>query len=203
VSCGWRGPRRERVCREVQRKASSIAPAASVSRRPARARNVRQVALSTSSAAQTLRGCERPHRLEHSLRRSLTLCASTATLCLAIGAPLAPLTVSSAAAATMGPLPPGRCGPPADTVPPQITSLTLNRSAVDVANGPNTVVVTAGAVDTSGSSVSGVRHIKVSMARESGRPSPRNSRWRAALLPTARGAELFTFLRSRATALGA
>jgi hypothetical protein len=68
----------------------------------------------------------------------------------------------------MDPLPPGWCGPPADTVPPQITSLTLNRSAVDVANGPNTVKVTAGAVDTSGSAVSGVHHIKVTMARGRG-----------------------------------
>jgi hypothetical protein len=98
------------------------------------------------------------------MRRSLTLCASTATLCLAVCAPLAPQTISSAAAAIPGPLP-GRCGASADTVPPQITSLMLTRSTVDVANGSNTVGVTAGAIDTSGSDVSGARHIKVTMAR--------------------------------------
>jgi hypothetical protein len=100
------------------------------------------------------------------MRRSLTLCASTATLCLAVGAPLAPQVISSASAATMDPSPPGRCGPPADTVPPQVTSLTLSRSAVDVAHGPNTVGVIARATDTSGSAVaSGVKVFLVTLAR--------------------------------------
>lgn len=57
------------------------------------------------------------------------------------------------------------CAPPADTVPPQITSLTFSRQSVDLEHGSRTVTVTADATDTSGNGApSGVRSIDVDVS---------------------------------------
>jgi hypothetical protein len=54
------------------------------------------------------------------------------------------------------------CAPPADTVPPQISSLTFSRDTVDLNSGSRKVTFTAHATDTSGDgSASGVRRIVI------------------------------------------
>jgi hypothetical protein len=53
------------------------------------------------------------------------------------------------------------CAPPADTVPPQLTSLTLSTHTIDLSNGPRSVTVTAHATDSAAGIASGVRDIDV------------------------------------------
>jgi hypothetical protein len=53
------------------------------------------------------------------------------------------------------------CAPPADTVPPQLTSLTFSTHTIDLANGPHSVRVTAHATDSAAGVASGVRDIQV------------------------------------------
>ena len=56
--------------------------------------------------------------------------------------------------------PPSLCAPAADTVAPQVSSLTFSTHSVDLTTGPRSVRVTAHAVDTSGGGVaSGVKRI--------------------------------------------
>jgi hypothetical protein len=54
------------------------------------------------------------------------------------------------------------CAPPADTVPPQVTGLTVSTQTVDLNSGSRTVTITADASDTSGNgAASGVKSIFV------------------------------------------
>jgi hypothetical protein len=87
-------------------------------------------------------------------RSSLTAVAVVAVAAvtpLAAGAP--------AVAAT--PLVSRLCAPPADTVPPQLTSLTFSTHTIDLTHGPRKVTVTAHATDTAAGVASGVRDIEV------------------------------------------
>ena len=57
------------------------------------------------------------------------------------------------------------CGHPADTVPPQISSVTFSSQTVDTTNGAMTVTLTADAVDTAtGGAGSGVKHLDAFLA---------------------------------------
>jgi hypothetical protein len=68
-----------------------------------------------------------------------------------------PLVAGGAAAVAA---PPSLCAPPADTVAPQVSSLTFSTHSVDLTTGPRGVRVTAHAVDTAGGAVaSGVKRI--------------------------------------------
>jgi hypothetical protein len=53
------------------------------------------------------------------------------------------------------------CAPPADTVPPQLTSLTFSTQTIDLANGPHSVTLTAHATDSAAGVASGVQDIEV------------------------------------------
>ena len=79
-----------------------------------------------------------------------------AALSIATAAVLTPLLPMTAAHAA------GLCSPPADTVPPQVSLVTINRQSVDLDTGSRRVVVTADATDTSGNGAgSGVTDIEV------------------------------------------
>jgi hypothetical protein len=70
---------------------------------------------------------------------------------------LLPLIVSTPAAVAGVKL----CGHPADTVPPQISSLTFSSQTVDTTHGPTSMTLTADASDTAtGGPGSGVKHIE-------------------------------------------
>jgi hypothetical protein len=54
------------------------------------------------------------------------------------------------------------CAPPADTVAPQVTGLTLSKATVDLNSGSRKITVTADAIDTSGNGTpSGVKQVYV------------------------------------------
>jgi hypothetical protein len=77
---------------------------------------------------------------------------------VAAAAILAPLWAAAPASAA------SLCAPPADTVAPQITSLTLSTPSVDLNSGSRVVTITAGAIDTSGNgTASGVKAIQVEL----------------------------------------
>lgn len=91
-------------------------------------------------------------------RHSLVL---TSLVALATLVPLAPGTPAAAASRL--------CGPPADTVAPQVSNVTFNTDAVDVTNGPASVTVTARATDTATSSAgSGVKRVIVGVGSRHG-----------------------------------
>jgi hypothetical protein len=70
------------------------------------------------------------------------------------------MTPLVAGGATAVAAPPSLCAPPADTVAPQVTSLTFSTHSVDLTTGPRTVRVTAHAIDTSGGGVaSGIKRL--------------------------------------------
>jgi hypothetical protein len=78
---------------------------------------------------------------------------ATGVAATAVLMPLVPATPANAASL---------CAPPADTVPPQISSVTFSRQSVDLTTGPRTVTVTADATDSSGNgAASGVKRISV------------------------------------------
>src|SRR3569623_783119 len=63
-------------------------------------------------------------------------------------------------------LPPtGYCAPPADTVPPAITGVSLSRGSIDLTHTPQTLNVTVQAEDKSVGVISGVHSIIVSIFR--------------------------------------
>jgi hypothetical protein len=56
------------------------------------------------------------------------------------------------------------CAPPADTVPPQVTGLTLSKATVDLNSGSRKVTIAADAIDTSGNgTASGVKQVYVEL----------------------------------------
>jgi hypothetical protein len=57
------------------------------------------------------------------------------------------------------------CAPPADTVPPQLTSLTFNRTTIDRSSGQRSVTVTAHATDTAAAVPSGVSDIEIDFSQ--------------------------------------
>lgn len=70
------------------------------------------------------------------------------------------MLIVAAAAATSAPA--SLCGPPADTVPPQVTALSFSKSTVGLNSSSRTVTITAHATDSSGDGVaSGVKHVLV------------------------------------------
>jgi hypothetical protein len=90
-------------------------------------------------------------RIWRSSLTAIAVVAVAAVTPLAAGAP--------AAAAT--PLVSRLCAPPADTVPPQLTSLTFSTKTIDLTNGPRRVTVTAHATDTAAGVASGVQDIEL------------------------------------------
>jgi hypothetical protein len=58
------------------------------------------------------------------------------------------------------------CAPPADTVPPQLTSLTFSTRTIDLTNGPRSVTVTAHATDSAAGIASGVQDIDVEFSAQ-------------------------------------
>jgi hypothetical protein len=82
-----------------------------------------------------------------------------ATTGIVAAAAITPMAAGGAAHAAIS-----YCAPPADTVPPQVSSLTLSTQSVDVAGGPATVIVTAHATDTAANdAASGVKRIDVDL----------------------------------------
>jgi hypothetical protein len=68
------------------------------------------------------------------------------------------------------------CGPPADTVPPQVTDVSLSPASVDVTDGPASVTVTVDATDTAADgSGSGIKRLQVSARGPHGFASTRLS----------------------------
>jgi hypothetical protein len=88
------------------------------------------------------------------LRSSLT---TIAVVAVAAVTPLAAGAPAVAATPSVSRL----CAPPADTVPPQLTSLTLSTDTIDLAHGPSTVTVTAHASDAAAGIASGVGDIEL------------------------------------------
>ncbi|MBV9486180.1 MAG: hypothetical protein JO246_09010 [Frankiaceae bacterium] len=90
-------------------------------------------------------------RADRSARRTLT----ASGLILAAGlTPLAGTTPAAAASRL--------CGPPADTVPPQISQVSMSTDAVDVTDAPATVTMTVDATDTSATEpASGIKTVFV------------------------------------------
>jgi hypothetical protein len=58
------------------------------------------------------------------------------------------------------------CAPPADTVPPQLTSLHFSTHTIDLTNGPRSLKVTAHATDSAAGVASGVRDIDVEFSSQ-------------------------------------
>lgn len=91
-------------------------------------------------------------------RRWLARTAGVGVLAAAAVAPLA--MTPSALGATQAPA--SLCGPPADTVPPQVTSLSFSKTTVNLNSASRTVTITAHATDSSGHGVaSSVKHLLV------------------------------------------
>jgi hypothetical protein len=91
-------------------------------------------------------------------RRSLTaitVVAVAAVTPLAAGAPAVATTPSVSRL----------CAPPADTVPPQLTSLTFSRTSLDLSKGRGSVTVTAHATDTAAGVASGVQDIEIEFSQ--------------------------------------
>jgi hypothetical protein len=91
-------------------------------------------------------------------RSSLT---AIAVVAVAAVTPLAAAAPAVAAAPSISRL----CAPPADTVPPQLTSLTFNTTTIDLSKGVRSVTVTAHATDTAAGVASGVADIEIDLSQ--------------------------------------
>jgi hypothetical protein len=96
------------------------------------------------------------------MERFITRLASrTVAVGVVAAACIAPPVLSAPAASATT----NRCGPPADTVPPKVTSLSLSNSTVNLDHGSRVVAITAHATDASGNgAASGVKRIDVTLS---------------------------------------
>jgi hypothetical protein len=93
------------------------------------------------------------------------VCRSSVTAIAVVAVAAVTPLAASAAAATAAPSVSRLCAPPADTVPPQLTSLTLSTTNVDLSTGHRSVTVTAHATDTAAGVASGIAAIEIEFSQ--------------------------------------